>query len=267
MPLTGSQIFLSTMLLERNRSNGKGPSLLVSDWMEPIGEAGFSGLEIGMNHLRFSSRSEWELIKERGEEADLSTSMIASALPIDSSDKSQRLRDSILEACGYFRPEGLKLALGGGEDALDFLKTWSRDVPREIALFFDCREGEGGISGLETVRAALSGGGGRFRAVIHPFLLSPGEFEQALEAHGDFIGNLGVQCKKGGQWALLSEAKAEALKIIAAARKGGYKGSWTLEFSKGAGQPKEDIDAMFDNSEADLNFLTDVLARSAVEKV
>lgn len=271
MPLTGSPIYLSTMLLEKNRSNGKGPSLLVSDWMEPIGEAGFGGLEIWMNHLLFSSRSEWELIKERGLEADLSTSMIASALPVDSSDKSQRLRDAILEACDYFRPEGLKVTVGRegggnrGEEALDFLNTWFRDVPREIGLFYDCREGEAGLAGLERVRKALTGD--RFRAVLHPFLFSPAEMDGALARFGDFVGNLGVQAKKGGQWAALSEDKEPSLKVIAACSKRGYKGTWTLEFTRGAGLPKEDIDDMFDNSEADLNFLTEILARTAAEKV
>ena len=265
MPITGSPIYLSTMLLEKNRSNGKGPSLLVSDWMEPISEAGFTGLEIWMNHLMFSSRSEWELIRERGLEADLTSALITCALPIDASDKSQRLRDTILEACDYFHPEGLKILTSGKDEALDFLKTWSRDVPREIGLFYDCRVGETGVADLERARNAL--GGGRFRAVLHPFLLSPKEFEDALRASGDFIGNLGVQAKKDGKWVLLSENKDESLKIIAASRRGGYKGTWSLEYTKGAGQAGEDIDDMFDHSEADLNFLTEILARAAAEKV
>jgi len=56
MAMAGSTILLSTRLLEKNRSNGKGPSLLVSDWMEAVGEAGFGGIELWMNHLFFSSR-------------------------------------------------------------------------------------------------------------------------------------------------------------------------------------------------------------------
>lgn len=265
MPLTGSPIYLSTMLLEKNRSNGKGPSLLVSDWMEPISEAGFGGLELGMNHLLFSSRSEWDLIKERGLEADLASALIASPLPADASDKSQRLRDAILEACDYFRPEGLKLLPQRGEEALAFLQTWSRDVPRDIALYCDCREGESGLDGLAKVRKALAGN--RFRAVVHPFLADPKEFEEALQAHGDFIGNLGVQARQGNAWALLSEAKEESLRIIAITRRRGYKGTWTLEFTKGAGRTGENIDTLFDNSETDLNFLTEILARAAAEKV
>jgi hypothetical protein len=75
--------------------------------MEPVGEAGFGGLEIGMNHLLFSSRSVWELFKEKGLESDLATALIASPLPADGSDKSRRLREALLEACVYFRPEGI----------------------------------------------------------------------------------------------------------------------------------------------------------------
>jgi hypothetical protein len=259
MPITGNPVYLSTFLLEKNRSNGKGPSLLVSDWMEPISEAGFAGLEIWMNHLFFSSRSEWELIRERGEESDLATGMISSVLPADGSDKSQRLRDALLEACDYFRPEGLKLLPGRGEEALDYFKTWSKDVPRDIAILVDCREGEGGVDGLDRAREVLQGG--RFQAVIHPFLLSAEEFEQVLRRHGDFIGNMGVQAKKGGQWIRLSEAGEEAARIAAASRKLGFKGTWSLELTKGAAQSGEDIDRMFDHAEADLNFLTESLAR------
>src|SRR5688572_3109823 len=132
MPITGSAIYLSTILLEKNRWNGKGPSLLVSDWMEPIGEAGFSGLEIGMNHLLFASRSEWELIKEKALESDLTLALISSVIPADASDKSRRLRDTLLEACDYFRPDGLKFSLvedaraKGGDIAerLEFVKDW-----------------------------------------------------------------------------------------------------------------------------------------------
>lgn len=265
MSTTGYSIYLSSMLLEKNRSNGKGPSLLVSDWIEPIGEAGFGGLDLWMNHLLFASRSEWELIRERGLESDLSPALIASPLPVDASEKSQRLRDVILEACDYFRPEGIKLLPTRGEGAMDFLKAWSKDVPRDIALFCDCREGESGLEGLGAARKHLAGS--RFRAVVHPFLAEPREFEEALQAQGDFIGCLGVQSRKGNAWSLLSESREASLQIIAITRRRGYKGIWSLEYTKGAGLPGENIDRLFDNSEADLNFLTEILARATAEKV
>ncbi|MDB5103113.1 MAG: hypothetical protein JWP91_802 [Fibrobacteres bacterium] len=264
MAIFGSAVYLSTILLEKNRWNGKGPSLLVSDWMEEAGEAGFAGLEIWMNHLLFSSRSEWELIKERSAEADLPVSLISATLPADGSDKSQRFRESVLEACDYFRPDGLKFSLADakntGLDSLEFVKEWSRDVPREISLLYDGGE-NAGPEALETARAALTGG--RYQAVLHPFLFTPKELEAALDAAGDFVTNLGVQAKQGGQWILLEENADANLRIMAAARAKDFKGTWSLEFTKGAGIAGENIEKLFDNAEKDLNFIIEAQTRSA----
>ena len=111
MTISGTAVNLSTLLMEKNRWNGKGPSLLVSEWIEPIGEAGFAGLDLWMNHLRFASRSEWDIIKDLSTDSDLDLAFISATIPSDNSDKSQRLRDSILEACDFFRPVSLKFSL------------------------------------------------------------------------------------------------------------------------------------------------------------
>ena len=262
MAISGSAVNLSTLLLEKNRTNGKGPSLLVSDWMEDAGEAGFAGLEIWINHLLFSSRSEWELIRERSAEADLPIAAITTALPLDGSDKSLRFRESVLEACEYFRPEALKLGSAdlGSEAALEFLKDWSRDVPRDLVLLLDAGEGAGAAF-LSQVRTAL--GGGRFRGVLHPFLFAAKELEAAFDAAGDFIANLRVQAKKGGQRILLEENAEEHRKIVSLVRGHGFKGTWTLESAKGAGLPGENIEKMFDYAEKDLNFLIETQAKAA----
>jgi hypothetical protein len=263
MAITGSAVYLSTFLLEKNRWNGKGPSLLVSDWMEEGGEAGYAGLEIWMNHLLFSSREEWELIKDRSSETDLPISLISAALPADASDKSQRYRESLIEACDYFRPDGLKFSLSdartSGLDSLEFVKEWSRDVPREIALWFDGGE-TAGADILAAVRAALPGD--RYKAVLHPFLYAPAQLTEILKASGDFVANLGVQAKKDGKWILLEENAEEHLRIIASAREQGFKGTWSLELSKGADLPKLGIEDLFDNAEKDLNFLIEAQARA-----
>jgi hypothetical protein len=272
MAISGFPIYLSTLLLEKNRGNGKGPTLLVSDWTEQIAEAGFAGLEIWMNHLLLASRSEWELIKERAQESDLLLATISTPVPADASDKSRRLRDAVVEACDYFRPDNLKFGLAedgrakgpdAADAALEFVKTWTRDVPREVNLLYDAGAGESGMAGLEKARKTLAGG--RYKAVLHPFLMPASELDAALAAFGDFVGNLGVQAKLDGQWSLLLEIEG-GLKIPSVARARNYKGTWTLEFTKGAGQPGENIDRMFDNAEKDLNFLLEALVRTSAEK-
>lgn len=270
MPISGFPIYLSTLLLEKNRANGKGPSLLVSDWMEPVGEAGFAGLEIWTNNLLLASRSEWDLIKEKSLEADLALALVSPNLPADASDKSRRLREAILEACEYFRPEGIKFTPssnprtqaepGATRDALEFFKDWAKDIPRDVRLVYDGGEGSG-LAGLLEARKILTGG--RFQAVLHPFLLSPQLLGEALDALGDFVGNLGALAKRGDQLILLGENKDEHFKVIAMTRKKTYKGTWSVESTKGMGMPGENIDKMFDNAEKDLNFLIEALSRSA----
>lgn len=262
MAISGSAVNLSSLLLEKNRSNGKGPSLLVSDWMEEAGEAGFAGLEIWINHLLFSSRSEWDLIRERSADADLPIAAIAASLPSDGSDKSQRFRESVLEACDYFRPDALKLGIADlrSDDALGFLKEWSRDVPRDILLLVDGGEGTP-ADALAHARSAL--GDGRFKGVLRPFLFAPKELDAVFEAAGDFIANLAVQARKGGQRILLEENADEHSKIISLLRGRGFTGGWTLESTKGAGLPGESIEKMFDNGEKDLNFLIEAHAKNA----
>lgn len=260
MAISGSAVILSTLLLEKNRSNGKGPSLLVSDWVEDAGEAGFTGLEIWINHLLFSSRSEWELIREHAADADLPIAALAGNLPLDGSDKSQRFRETILEACDYFGPDALKLGLAnpGSDDALGFLKEWSRDVPRDCLLLVD-----GGESVLADALARAHGvlADSRFKAVLRPFLFAPKELEAAFEKAGDFIANLGIQARKGGQRILLEENADEHWKIISLLRARKFTGTWTLESTKGAGLPGESIEKMFDNAEKDLNFLIESQAK------
>lgn len=262
MTISGSAVNLSTLLLEKNRFNGKGPSLLVSEWMEEAGEAGFAGLEIWINHLLFSSRSEWEAIMDHSRDSDLPISALVAALPVDGSDKSQRFRDSVIEAIDYFRPDALKFTLPDprSPEGLEFAKEWSRDVPRDTNLLFDGGEAFGAEAVAEA-RKALEGG--RFKAVLHPFQIAPAELDAALAAAGDFVGNLGVQAKKAGKHILLEESGEEPRKIIAAARAKGFKGDWTLEFTKGTGLPGEDIEGQFDNAEKDLNFLIEAQSRVA----
>jgi hypothetical protein len=264
MAVTGSAVNLSSLLLEKNRSNGKGPSLLVSEWVEEAGEAGFAGIEIWINHLLFSSRSEWELIRDRSGDADLPISAITAALPSDGSDKSQRFRDSLIEACDYFRPESLKLGLAdiASENALGFLKEWSRDVPREAVLWVDGGEATTPAA-LAKARGALDG---RIRGVLRPFLMAPAELAAAFDAGGDFIANFGVQPKRGQPAGLLEENAEASRKIIALARARGFKGSWTLESAKGAGLPGENIERLFDNAERDLNFLIEAQAMAALAR-
>lgn len=272
MTSSSTVVYLSSLLLEKNRWNGKGPSLLVSDWMGYIGEAGYAGVDLWMNHLRFTSRSEWELIQEQSQASDLSLACISATVPTDASDKSQRLREAIIEACDYFNPDSLRFAFtdpnreGFGKKIqsgeLEFMNTWSKDLPRETGLIFEA----GNLSFEDLLLARETLDPKRFKAAIQPFLMSANDLEKSLKIEGKFICNLGVQAKQGKDWILLADKSAEIKQAVAFIRKEKFTGTWTLEGTDGMGAKAEDIDEIFDNAESDLNFLVDAINMKEVKK-
>jgi hypothetical protein len=254
-----ASIYLSTFLLERNRWNGKGPSLVVSDWIEPIAEAGFHGLEIWAPHLFFSSRSEWEAIREKASAAGLPIVFLSARLSLDASDKSARQRDSLQEAADYFAPQGIKLGLGNRamEDQCSFLGEWGRDLPRGMQLV--CAW-EGGENALASCRQKI---GSRFRCSLNPFLPGPEAFESACSQAGmDAVVDLGVKILADGKGLALRDAGESCLAAVSLSRRLGFHGSWSLECTAGAGEPGENIDILFDEAEEDLNFLAGILSRN-----
>lgn len=264
-------IYLASILLEKNRWNGKGPSLLVSDWMEPAAEAGFSGLEIWMNHLLLASREEWELIRQKAQDLALPVALISSYVPTDGSDKAKRLRDAVTETVDYFRPRGLKVNIGGKarkraspeeiEEGVEFLRDWSGRLPRDLTLLLENHDNTfmDEEEAIEPTRLSL--GADRFKSILHPFTLETDRLKAVLESRGDSIAHMHVQTLQGHDRVALADNRdlvMEALRLITAR---GYDGSWSLEFTRGTSKPGEEAESLFDAAERDLNFLVNALGR------
>ena len=263
MTLSNTVVYFSSQLLEKNRWNGKGPSFIVSDWMGYIGEAGYAGVDLGMNQLKLSSRSEWELIKEKAEDNDLALAYITATVPTDDSVKSQRLREAIIEACDYFNPDNLRFTFTEPNregfvkpiksSDFEMMNNWAKDLPRETNLVF-----ESGDSSLKVITEAQEFlNAKRFKGTVSPFLMSLADLEPSIKLPENFICNLSVQTKLGADWTLLTDSEAEIKKRISLIKKLGYAGTWTLDYTDGMGAKVEDIDFVFDNAEVDLNFLVD----------
>ena len=266
MALSHTPIYLSTLLLEKNRWNGKGPTLLVSDWMDYIAEAGFVGVEIWFNHLQLSSRSEWELILEKSRELDLTIASLHFTLPGENSLKSKKIKDVLFEAYDYFEPDSLKFSvdpltkLSELPNALNTMRTWANDLSKNMNLLceLDASLHPRSSEALDKITKLLKPLG--MRLVLRPFLLSLEEVKQ-ISANGlSGIGQIGVQSQNKNQWALLEENKINALQTIALIKENDFNGSWCLEFTQGVGKAKEDIDELFDNAEKDFNFISNALS-------
>ena len=55
-------IYISSVLLEKNRWGTRVPSLKVSDWSQRMFDAGFDGIELWENHLLLADAAEREAV-------------------------------------------------------------------------------------------------------------------------------------------------------------------------------------------------------------
>ncbi len=269
MAISNTPLYLSTLLLEKNRWNGKGPALLLADHMEDIAESGFVGLEVWMNHLYFISRSDWEIIREKAQDLDLPIALISSDFPSDSSEKSRRFRDGILEACDYFQPDGLHVTSGDfplkkekspiSGPAWQSFRDWSRDLSRNMPVFIDFNKDS--LSLLDDMTSKSRDERSRYRLVVEPIDMPPVELARLLGDYVQDISHVHLHAKDAKNWVSLRDARDRVLEAIAILKKKGYKGSWSLYLTRGTGTTGESVDVMLDNAERDLNFLNSVWSR------
>ena len=257
MSFGSASIYLSTFLLEKNRWNGKGPSVQLTEWFEPAAEAGFRGLEIWSPHLYFTSRSDWDLLRIQSQETDLPVVFLDAGIPFDNSDKCRKQQDSLAEAAGFFAPQGIKFSPEALlPDNLSKAADWARDLPRDVFMVASFHETpKPGV--IPSLRRML---GSRFRCAFNPFAQSLKELEASLKEAERTVINMGVRVNSGTKYFALRDNPKSCEEVVALVRKLGFNGSWTLECTEGVGVPGEDMDALFDESEEDMNYLTEVLS-------
>ncbi|HAO99469.1 MAG TPA: hypothetical protein DCQ83_05440 [Fibrobacteres bacterium] len=262
MAYNSTPLYLSSFLLEKNRWNGKGPSMLVSEWIEPMVEAGFKGLEIWAPHLLLASRSEWEAIREKASDTDIPVVFLYALLPTDNSDKSNRFRDTMLEAMNYFDCQGLKFTFTENAasigDKFSFAGEWARDLPRNAQLLPVFEKSRINAEEIAAYRKVF---GSRFRCSALPFSANPKELEKIFSACGDSLVNLGLRPLSEAGYGALRDFEEECDRLVSAAHKHGFKGSWSLETTAGTGAPGEDAEMLFYEAEDDLNFFVSTLRK------
>ncbi len=268
MPYASSPIYLSSFLLEKNRWNGKGPSLNVVEWLEPIAESGFNGFELWMPHLAFASRSDWEAIKAEANDRQAEISMIYAQVPTDLGDKGRRQREALLDACDFFRPKTLRFHVGEPLTADGFLaklpgrlETASkvlRDIGRDIQQVYECqlypyRPEEAALvfATLDASRVSLS---------LRPLEMKVEDIEAAFAIKPGAVSHFGIRAKQGKDFLGLIDQVEPCKKIMNMARKLEFIGPWILETTEGVDTKTEDVLDLFDAVEKDLNMLQHLFA-------
>jgi len=263
MSHASSPIILTTLLLEKNRWNGKGPSLNVEEWLEPMAETGFHGFELWMHHLALASRSDWEAIKNEAAAQQVELSMIYAQLPADTGEKGRRQREALLDACDFFRPKALRFHLGEPitqdgyisklSSRLETAKVFIQDIPRDIALVFEPQLYPFQMDEAEKVLGTL--GSDRVSLCLRVMEMPKKDLEAAFALGKNAITHFSIRAKKGKDFVALSQQRDLCKQILQQARQAGFIGPWLLETTQGVGAKGEDAADLFDAAERDFAFL------------
>ncbi|MCK4283693.1 MAG: sugar phosphate isomerase/epimerase [Candidatus Brocadiae bacterium] len=252
-------VYMATVLLERNRwTVEKRPSFRVSDWLERFADAGFDGIELWENHAALCAPEELAAL----ESSALPIAIFSSYAALDDACAAERER--VADLAGRLRARRIKFNFGSdpsqAEAYVRNLKEWRTLLPQDCALLCECHPGT--IAEEPAGAAELFGllDGIPVQVIVHAFFLPADRLRESFKCHGRAVTHVHVQVvdEEGARQRLDWDADLvkERLHIL---REEGFSGSLSLEFTGGTAAPDEDIEALFRNAVADLDFLRDAL--------
>ncbi len=250
-------IYFGSIALESNRWKPEcQPSIYFSEWLSRVNQAGFDGIELWQRHYTQGSRAE----KERLTSGPNPPAIFNSYATFENTDESRSQRNEIAQAILETRALAVKFNLGTDafreEEYIAQFREWSETLPSEMALLYECHPGDIGDK-PDTAKAILKKiNNPNIGIIVHPFCLSPDNLHAWFDCFPDLIRHLHVhQRDEGGVFNLLefsAEGNEARCRIL---RQRGFRGTLTVEFTKGTALVRENADEIFRNACSDLQFL------------
>ncbi|MBT3275277.1 MAG: hypothetical protein HN368_19135 [Spirochaetales bacterium] len=236
-------IYISSVLLEKNRWDSRIPSLKISDWLKPIADAGFDGLELWENHLLLADAAEREAV-------------IADPMPITVlntycafDDPGAKGRAASAELAHLLNVPAVKFNFGDKpamvNTYMNNLITWRDVLPVSCRLLCECHPD---TILEEPMQAAdiLSPLPDQLEIIVHAF---GGDDDSKLrlwiEAFGSAVTHVHAVVRE-------KTVASERIKIL---KNAGFSGTWTIEFCDGVAHPPEDMRQLLATATGDLNYL------------
>jgi len=248
------QVCFATVLLESNRwTPEKTPTFKVSEWADPIRDAGFAGLELWEYHATLADEQERDALVR----LPLPVAIFNSYCTFDDAGAGGRRRAA--ELAGRFGAGGVKFNFGNeparADEYIRNLLAWAEELPVGCRLLCECHGG----TLLETpaqaarVLAPLSG---RVEIIVHAFAGERDVLREWLNRFGPAVTHVHVAGRVGnGPMLRLTDIADESRARLAMLAAAGYSGTWTEEFTGGVAQWPEDRRALLANAAGDLAFL------------
>lgn len=239
-----SRIYIGSILLERNRwAPGKRPTYRVSEWGERFAAAGFDGVELWENHLLLAPPGEQQALTQMACPVKLYNVYFTFG------DDSLAARQQAAEWIRRLGVEGVKYNLGKDvalrEVEMRNLRAWEEMLPSRCRLLCECHAGTILEEPAEARRFFDRAGLSRNGIIVHCFGGDRERLSEWLRLFGDEVCHVHVQTREEGE-------RLERLQLL---KKAGFRGTFTLEFTRGTGDPDENMEALFAEALKDLQFL------------
>jgi sugar phosphate isomerase/epimerase len=242
------EIYLASVLLEKNRWDSREPSFCVSDWSLRIDAAGYDGIELWENHVLLADGNEREAVL--GGPAPVRVLNTYCSFDDEGADG----RAASAELSRFLGVGAVKFNFGKDASRIqayrDNLSQWRTELPAGCRLLCECHPGTV-LEVPETAAELLRPVSGKVEVIVHALSEDPArELLPWLNAFGGSVTHVHVVLKD----------REHAIRRIAMLKDAGFSGTWTIEFCEGVNEPDETIEKLFTTAAADLDFLRTVLA-------
>jgi len=248
-----SDIYFSTVLLDKNRWGSREPSLKVSDWLPAIADGGFDGLELWENHLLKADDDEKNLILS----GPLPVRVLNTYCDFDAGSSADREKSARLAR--DLNVSGVKFNFGNKiecvEEYRENLIKWQKNLPAGCRLLCECHPYTV-LEDMEKAAEILQPLLDRVEIIIHAFGSVGSDWKRRLELFGKRITHIHVA--GGGEEGYRYSPLASSGKIeegLSMLEGSGIEPTWTIEFCDGVASKGEVVEDLLNNAIADAKTL------------
>jgi sugar phosphate isomerase/epimerase len=247
-------ILIGSILLEANRwKPGKVPTYPVSEWRDRFVAAGFAGIELWENHALLSPAHEQSALASPD---PLPTLVFNSYAGLENSTESASARALAADWCRRTAATGMKFNFGPDparrDEYLAGARHWLSLLPPHTKMLCECHGGtiaEEPASARQLLDAL--GPNSRVGAIVH-VMEAPERVAQWIHTLGpDRLTHAHVWIREP-EWTLPDR--------FAALHAGGFRGSFTMEFTASARKPETPIESLWAECLHDLARVRQALA-------
>lgn len=249
-------LLLGSVLLEPARwTPEKRPTLRVSDWTAGALAAGFDGWELWENHYLLAAPEE----RDRLRTGFPPVYVLNTYAPFTRDGGNERARS--LGAAVHLRARACKFNAPSDPDLLpacaEIVTEAAASLAPDCRLLCECHPGTA-VDTPESLGSWLRRWSvPPFDVIVHPFAITADRLDAWFDCAGDRLRHLHVQAPSvsgRGRSRLETTGDRFAPHLEVLARRG-FRGSATIEFTAGVGEPPEDASALFLSAAADARWL------------